>query len=172
MHIRTLAWCAIALLSASAVAAVPSSSACTAPGFHSFDFWIGNWDVYDLGHNALTAHVRVTSILNGCGIREDYRGIDGSQGESLSTYDPAHGIWHQFWLSNTGEIVDISGGLVHGAMILTGPEEGVHSPEVRGIWKRDGKTVRETGLQSKDHGHTWSPWFDLIFRPASPTSKR
>jgi hypothetical protein len=177
MHVRTLTLCAIALLLASASAAVagaavPSSSACTAPGYHGFDYWIGDWDVYDIGGKAVTAHVRVTSILNGCGILEEYLGSDGSRGESLSTYDPAHGVWRQFWVSNTGEIVDISGGLVHGAMTLTGPEEGTRSLMVRGIWQPQGHGVRETGLQSSDHGRTWSPWFDLLFRPASRSAKR
>jgi hypothetical protein len=36
---------------------------------------------------------------------------------------------------------------------------------LRGIWWREGATVREKAERSKDGGKTWSPVFDIVFRP-------
>jgi len=143
------------------------SKACTAPEYRSFDFWLGNWDVYNVDDGKKSAQVRVSSILNGCAIREEYAGVDGSAGESLSSYDAVHKLWRQHWVSNAGAIVSISGDLTSGAMILAGPEEGVRSSLVRGIWKPEATGVRETGERSQDDGRTWQPWFDLHFRPSA-----
>src|SRR5580698_873074 len=98
---------------------VQVGSPCSAAEYHAFDFWLGDWDVLEKDGANAVAHVRVEAILGGCAVREEYRGTDGSAGESLSSWDPAHGVWRQYWTSNTGEIVAIEGNLKAGAMVLT-----------------------------------------------------
>ena len=146
--------------------ALPVSMACGAPEYRNFDFWLGDWDVYRVADGVKSAHVRVTSILAGCAIREEYNGVDGSTGESLSSYDPSHQRWQQYWVSSTGEIVYLSGTVSGGAMILSGPEDGANTSMVRGTWRTEATGVRETGMRSRDNGQTWAPWFDLHFRRA------
>ncbi|MGB6158848.1 MAG: hypothetical protein WBH45_11230 [Acidobacteriaceae bacterium] len=144
-----------------------SGAACSAPEYHSFDFWLGDWDVFEKDGGSAVAHVRVTSILGGCAVREQYQGTDGSAGESLSSWDPAHRVWRQYWTSNTGEIVAIEGNLHAGAMVLMGPEEGTNRPGlVRGVWQPEKDGVRESAVRSRDGGKTWAPWFALHFRKA------
>ena len=143
-----------------------SATVCSAQEYREFDFWLGDWDAFNAGDGALSAHVRVTSILNGCAVREEYSGIDGVTGESLSTYDPAHKLWEQYWVSSSGEIVSITGGFSLGAMVMTGPEKGARTSLVRGTWKPEATGVREIGERSPDGGRTWGPWFDLHFRHA------
>jgi ketosteroid isomerase-like protein len=36
---------------------------------------------------------------------------------------------------------------------------------VRGTWTPAGDGVREVAVTSEDHGKSWKPWFDLMFRP-------
>ena len=68
----------IAGLSGSVVHAQPQSTAtktnsCTAPEYRSFDFWVGNWDAFDVDNpSKKVAHNRVDRILDGCVLLEDY----------------------------------------------------------------------------------------------------
>jgi hypothetical protein len=150
--------------------------ACSAAAYHAFDFWLGTWDVYDAANNSLTAHASITRVEGGCAVREEYRGLDGSGGESLSAWDAARSVWRQNWVSDKGAIVALEGNLQDGAMVLSGPERGTHKPDlVRGTWSQEGVPgsdakaggVHEVGERSTDGGHTWQPWFDLHFQPAS-----
>ena len=59
-------------------AAAPAS--CTASEYRQFDFWIGDWDVFDSTSAAPVAHVVVDRILDGCALREDYQGANGTRG--------------------------------------------------------------------------------------------
>jgi hypothetical protein len=163
-------WPRVALSLAPLVVAAPCTlraAPCTAPAYHAFDFWLGNWDVYDGA--TLTAHARITSVQNGCALREEFQSLDGSSGESLSAWDESSHVWRQNWISNHGSIVALSGGPRSGSMILAGPESGSHSPDqVRGTWKPEPTGVREIGERSTDNGQTWQPWFDLHFRRSAP----
>jgi hypothetical protein len=140
---------------------------CTAPEFHQFDFWLGDWDAADYGTTEKSAHVRVESILGGCVLHEIYQGADGHLGESFSLYVSPRGVWRQTWVTNKGEYLTIQGTLKAGAIDLVGTEEmpGGKQRLVRGIWKPERSGVRETATRSTDGGKTWAPWFDLLFSP-------
>src|ERR1700689_5038192 len=44
---------------------------CPAPAYRQFDFWLGNWDVFDVASpTIIVAHVRVVPILDGCVLHE------------------------------------------------------------------------------------------------------
>jgi hypothetical protein len=165
-----LANAAIVLLALQGACRAQSNGACDALPYRAFDFWIGDWNVFDVATNTKSAFVRVSSIQGRCGLREEYTAVNGSSGESLSTYDPRHRHWLQFWLSSAGAIVSISGTLQGENMVLVGHEEGVHSTMVRGTWKPEPDGVRETGEKSRDNGRTWQPWFDLQFRRVQDSS--
>jgi hypothetical protein len=162
-----------ALLSGSGVVSASAGSSpvgCSEKGFHQFDFWIGEWDVFDFGGSAPVATATITPVQDGCGLREQYRGAEGGGGESLTMYDPNTNLWRQAWVSNRGQIVIIEGGLHDGSITLSGPEYGGTAGRlVRGSWMpAEGGAVRETAERSEDAGHTWRPWFDIVFRRRSP----
>jgi ketosteroid isomerase-like protein len=141
--------------------------------YRQFDFWLGEWDVFEEGGSIREARVTVARIQNDCGLREQYEGTDGSSGESLSMYDTSTAEWQQTWLSNRGQVVFIHGTLQGEAMTLsgTGDSSGGHRL-VRGVWKPENAGVRETAETSSDDGKTWTPWFDLSFRKRSPLASR
>jgi len=143
---------------------------CDTPSYRQFDFWAGGWDVFDVGNPIQVAHANVDLILDGCVLREDYQGADGHRGQSFTIYDAARDVWHQTWVTNRGELLEIEGKLDAGVMILTGEDHAKHAL-VRGWWKPVNGEVRETAATSTDHGKTWKPWFDLVFRPGFPSPR-
>lgn len=142
-------------------------ASCSAPEYHQFDFWLGDWDVFDVATNAKDSRVRVTRILDGCVVHEDYQSVDGHNGESFSIYDASRKIWHQTWVTNRGRLLVIEGRLEDGSMVLRGVDRtaGGEERHVRGIWKPVEGGVRETAFTSLDGGKSWQAWFDLMFRP-------
>jgi hypothetical protein len=142
-------------------------SACTAPEYRQFDFWVGDWDAFEAGVSGSVARLKANRILDGCVLREQYAGLDGHQGESFSIYDQSRKMWHQTWVTNRGELLTIEGSFKDREMILSGADQGADGKKrlVRGVWKPDAGGVRETAVQSLDGGKNWEPWFDLEFRP-------
>lgn len=139
---------------------------CSGPEYRQFDFWVGDWDAFAVGTATPSARVRVTRILDGCAIREEYQDVRGLVGDSLSTYDRSRERWHQSWVTNRGQLLLLDGAFAHGAMVLEGPDRAAGAAAlVRGTWTRTQDGVREIGETSADGGKTWHPWFDLMFRP-------
>jgi hypothetical protein len=75
----------------------PISMPCSAPEYHEFDFWLGDWDSFDIADSTKNARVRIDRILDGCVLHEDYQSVDGHKGESFSIYDALRQVWHQSW---------------------------------------------------------------------------
>lgn len=148
----------------------PKTAPCADSQHHQFDFWIGDWDVFDTDNPAkLVARVRVDRILDGCVLREDYQDTEGHKGQSFSIYDAARKSWHQSWVTNRGQVLQLDGGLQAGDMALSATELTTDGKEkqIRGVWKPVADGVRETAVTSLDGGKHWEAWFDLMFRPHS-----
>src|ERR1700678_266301 len=148
-----------------------SAPQCASSAYRQFDFWAGDWDVFDVGSPIEVAHAQVDLILDGCVLREDYQGTDGHKGQSFTVYDAARKVWHQTWVTNRGELLQIEGKLDAGVMILSGEDHTKHTL-VRGWWKPGKGEVHETAATSRDKGKTWDPWFDLVFRPTTSAISR
>jgi len=145
----------------------PKSATCEDPQHHQWDFWIGDWDVFDFDRpNTAVARVRVDRILDGCVLREDYQDTNGHKGQSFSIYDAGKGSWHQSWVTNRGQLLLLDGKFQDGAMTLTATETMADGKQklIRGVWKTMEGGVRETAVSSLDGGKTWMPWFDLLFK--------
>jgi hypothetical protein len=145
---------------------------CETPAYRQFDFWIGDWDAFDIDNpRKVIARTRVTRILGGCVLLEDYQGADGHFGQSFTIYDSSRGRWHQTWVTNHGTLLVIEGGLEDGGkMVLQGTDRTTNSAtrQVRGMWIPVPGGVQESAVISTDGGKTWIPWFDLIFRRHKP----
>jgi hypothetical protein len=163
MH-ATRSWCEHHQVSPNIESAVP----CTDAAYRQFDFWIGDWDVFDIERpTVIVARARVELILNSCVVHEVYEGIDGHKGESFSIYDATRNVWHQSWVNDHGYLLTIEGRRQGHAVMLQGVD---HQPngkprQVRGEWRSEDNGVRETAARSTDGGVTWVPWFDIVFLP-------
>lgn len=145
-----------------------TSPHCTAPVYHQFDFFIGDWDTYDVTDSTkIVARNHVSPMVGGCAVREVYEQNDGMRGESFSTYDASRKVWHQSWVTNRGELLLMDGNLRGADMVFTATEKQKdgRSSLLRATWIPQHGSVRETAVRSTDGGRTWAPVFDIIFRP-------
>jgi hypothetical protein len=152
---------------AAAPTPTPSPTPCSAPAYRQLDFWIGDWDVFDVGDSKPSMRILVQKILDGCALRETYRDVDGMVGESFNVYDASRKVWHQTWVTNRGALLVLEGGMEGGRMALRATETTKDGPVLwRAFWIPQGAEVRETAETSSDGGKTWKPKFDIVFRKA------
>jgi hypothetical protein len=144
---------------------------CSAPEYRQFDFWLGDWDTFELNApDKVVARNRVDRILDGCVLREVYEQSDGLTGQSFTIYDAARKIWHQSWITNRGQLLVLEGGLQGNRIVLIGADRAADGKpiQLRGAWARVDGGVRETVETSSDGGKIWKPLFDIVFRPHKP----
>ena len=142
------------------------------PVNHDFDFWIGDWNVTGAnGSVAGTNHIEAVS--GGRGLYENWEGApppnspagtSGGSGKSLNAFNPAKNQWQQFWIGSGGNVLELSGGLVEGKMVLASAERTLRDGRKltnRITWtpNADG-SVRQQWEQSFDGGKTWTSVFD------------
>lgn len=154
-------------------AATSAGTACAHPESRQFDFWVGNWEVYDrAAPQQVVAHVDVERILGGCVLHERYSDVNGLKGESFSIYDATRKVWHQSWVTNRGQLLTVEGHRHGKTVTLRGVEIRNGAKFVTQVsWAPLGDgSVREWSARSPDGGKTWQPWFDLIFRPATASA--
>jgi hypothetical protein len=128
----------------------------------AFDFWVGEWDVEANG--SVGAHNSIGLIHDGRVVHERYSTDDGRfSGSSLSCFDAATGSWRQCWMDSAGQVLDLAGGWIDGAMVMTGRTHDGQVQRVRWTPNADG-TVRQHWTRSSDAGVTWVDVFDGTYR--------
>lgn len=151
-------------------AATPPPSACDSEGHAGFDFWVGEWDVYQTGGDAKVADSRIERKHNGCAVIENWMPLRGAGGTSLNHFDVATNRWYQKWVGSTPGAVEFEGGVVDGNMVLVGYWPNAFGPGQNALTRmtytrnEDG-SVRQHGEGSTDHGISWQTSFDFTYRP-------
>ena len=169
-----------------AQAATPSPAAATPPtppspgaqcqsaSHRQFDFWIGEWQVTNqqcpAGRTCPTSKSRISRVLDGCALLEEYETTSGYAGKSLNFHDSNSRKWHQTWIDTGGTPLYLEGGVEGRSMVLF----DVRKSRVNGVtWTQritwtplDGGKVRQHWEKSKDGGATWENVFDGLYTPA------
>jgi hypothetical protein len=141
---------------------------CSLSHYGDFAFWVGSWDVFDVEEGKQVARAEIDSMLNNCLVSEDYQGMEGGRGISLSSWNARRHMWTQHWVSDKGATASIEGNLNGDTMVLIGTYDTPAGHYLlKGIWRPEGRSVRETAWRSQDGGHVWKQWFDLRFIPQS-----
>lgn len=95
-----------------------NATPCDQPEALQFDFWLGDWDL-TWGEEGRGTN-RITKILDGCVIQEEFDGASsiGLKGLSVSTFNTALRKWQQTWVDNSGGYLDLVGEFSEGRMVL------------------------------------------------------
>jgi hypothetical protein len=147
------------------------SVAVRSPEQKQFDFWVGDWEVHD-GQGQRLGHNRVVALLGGTVLQEHWEGSQGDSGTSLNAYLPARRLWRQCWIDAKGGLLDLEGGMVGPAMVMSSVKEGPKGKIIERItWTPlpDGR-VRQLWDQSQDGGASWKVSFDGYYSRTKATS--
>jgi hypothetical protein len=176
MPARLLLPLALLLAAAPAVAQVPSRCAGDS-AYAALDFWVGSWEVY-VG-DTLVGRNRISKILDGCAIVEQWRDARGGQGQSLFYIEPSLGQWRQVWVTDRARR---PGGVKEKRLVRRFPGGAVRFQgevgDTGGTVHLDrttlsplpGGEVRQLIEVSGDRGRHWRTTFDARYRrvPTTP----
>jgi len=141
---------------------------CASPQYRQFDFWIGEWDVA-LPTGKAAGRNRITPLLAGCALREEWTGASGAHGTSLNAYDVPTKRWRQTWVDDSGTVLVLEGRFQGGRMVLEGdlPAESGRIAKQRITWTpQSAGGLRQQWESSIDGGKTWKTEFDGTYRKA------
>lgn len=159
-----------ALAAAAAPAQAPPTYSCDGPESRALDFWLGEWELTYAGQDGKPAKSRnrITKVLNGCAILEEFTGAPGTRldGRSYSVYDRNARQWKQTWVDNTGSYLDFTGTTDAGdAVFIRDAERQGKRFRQRMIFqdvKADSLTWR--WQRSDDGGATWATQWEIGYR--------
>ncbi len=129
--------------------------------FREFDFWVGEWDVFNPAGVKVGSNV-ITSAENGRVLIENWTNTGGGTGMSINYFDPETRKWKQTWVDQTA-VTHYAGEFADGVMRF----EGTHAATTGGLTKmimeftpNEDRSVRQYIRQSTDGGETWTVYFD------------
>lgn len=166
MHLPCLSLCALLLpwpVQASEPPVAPTRPDCSAAEHRAFDFWIGDWVVSSDGK--LAGHNTISVDHKGCTLREEWRSASGSRGSSLNTWDRRSRQWKQFWIDDSGTLLELVGDIEDGDMVMSTHIDSPKGPATHRIrWtpNPDG-SVRQHWQSRTDGSDEWSTVFDGLY---------
>ena len=165
---------AVLFLSTSFAQKLPPKSPCvTDEIYRQFDFWIGDWEAFNLKGNK-AGDSKISLILDSCIILEEWTStpVPGGfiyTGKSFNTYNATTKQWQQTWVDNVGGNTQYVQGKYEDKKIIFETNPWQYSTDTMAISRLTffniGKDkVRQLGQMSKDKGQTWITQFDLEYR--------
>ncbi len=95
--------------------AAQTDCACCTEAHARFDFWVGDWNVYDSLENKVGENT-IMKLEENCILLEQWRGTGGGSGTSMNFYDPSDSTWNQLWVDSNGGNLRLKGGFADGKM--------------------------------------------------------
>jgi hypothetical protein len=148
----------------------PGASCESDPSFHDLDFWLGSWRVVENGKPA--GSNRIEKIMSGCAVVEHWKGVDGSEGQSLFHHEPGSARWVQVWVTDRATLPGgakektLVARLKDGALRFEGEvpaaNGGTRLDRTTLVPLKDG-TVHQRIEISSDRGLTWKTVFDASY---------
>ena len=137
------------------------------PHSHDFDFWIGEWEVYQTGSKYLVGRSIVQSIAGECAILENWTSTQAQTGKSINYYNPSTSKWEQDWIgSGGGPQRYLNGEYKDNVMHFTYETVNAKGQKVTGNFKFyniDKNTVRQYQDVNNDDGKTVTVSYDFTY---------
>jgi tetratricopeptide (TPR) repeat protein len=141
------------------------------PEYKRFDFWAGEWEVFQGGQHAGANSVQ--RILDSCVLFENWTSDQGPPGKSFNFYDSTTHKWQQTWVDSTGSVLNLFGEFSDKALRYTGQTldaKGNKTLHKLTFFNLGPDRVRQLWEQSNDDGKTWTTvWDGLYVRKKSPS---
>lgn len=157
-----------------AVAAQPDIDPCDTPQSHQFDFWVGDWRVFDAKTAQMVAFDHVEKLAHGCIVQQNltlitdlYRRPNVAYrlfGIGVNRFDGER--WLELWADNQWGAIALSGKPEGGkAMVMTTLIPS-RNRDLRLVWETqaDG-SVRTLQYVAPAGSGKWELYGDLIYRP-------
>jgi hypothetical protein len=164
---------AVALAGDPPAPAAQTASPCDTPQHHQFDFWLGDWQVFDANNNQLVAFDRVEKHSQGCIVQQNLIFITDMYrrpgvayrltGIGVNRFDGEG--WLEMWADNQwGAIVLRGQPDANGSMVLTSIIPS-RNRDLRLVWEKlpDG-SVRCLEYVAAAGSGKWEKYGDLIYR--------
>ena len=90
---------------------------CCTDNHSQFDFWIGEWTVYDTLGNVVGSNV-ITKSYENCLLKEEWASKGINKGTSYNYFNPKDSTWNQLWIDNQGTILKLKGSFVENKMVF------------------------------------------------------
>ena len=142
---------------------------CTGPESKLLDFWVGEWDLtYTSNGQPAKSRNRISKILDGCVVLEEFTGGTGAQldGKSFSMFDVATRRWKQTWVDNSGSYLDFVGS-TDGADVVFSREAEVRGKKIsQRMVFRDvtPASLKWLWQKSEDAGKTWTTQWEIDYK--------
>lgn len=118
---------AFLILSISAIYSQDSTNnncSCCSSFHDQFDFWVGEWEVYDTLDNFVGSN-NIVKQYDNCLIQENWISAGKNRGTSYNYFNTKDSTWNQLWIDNQGTILKLKGHFVNGEMTLkSDPQKG------------------------------------------------
>lgn len=136
-----------------------------------FDFWVGEWNVYQTGTTTLVGHSKIEKASGGCMILENWTAVGiPNNGKSMNFVDPVTNKWEQVWVGSGGRGQNVGrftmGEYKDGAMrfSFTLTRQSVKLIGRFIFYNQGPNQVRQFQETSADEGKTWTTAYDLTYK--------
>ena len=120
--LNTLGFLLIFMFATQVVSQTNSNTSCKGKKYSEFDFWVGNWDVYNTNGQLIGTN-HLVKMQDNCVLQENWNSKTSSnRGTSYNFYNRTDGTWNQIWIDNTGFTLQLKGRFFEGKMVLKSSE--------------------------------------------------
>ncbi|MGZ8541242.1 MAG: tetratricopeptide repeat protein [Chitinophagaceae bacterium] len=136
------------------------------PKQREFDFWIGEWDVFQNGTSQVVGHSVVQKVSGECALLENWESARATNnGKSLNYYDVQSNSWEQDWVGSMGGAQRYLNGIYRDSAMRFTYESINNGKKVTGnliFYNMGPGKVRQFQDVSED-GKTFTTSFDFIY---------
>jgi hypothetical protein len=156
-------------------AAEPPVDPCDTPQHHQFDFWVGDWQVFDAKTNQLVGFDRVEKHSQGCIVQQNltmltdlYRRLGVAYrlaGIGVNRFDGES--WLEMWADNQWGAIVLRGMPEGGKAMVLKTITPSRNRDLRLVWEKhpDGSVRALQYVATPAGSEKWELYGDLIYRP-------
>ncbi len=132
-----------------------TNCACCDIHHDQFDFWVGDWIVFDTSGTEIGKNT-IVQMQDNCVLQESWSSPN-STGTSYNYFNRTDSTWNQLWIDNSGSHLELKGHAIENGMELssawiTGTSGTVYKNQI--IWKEqeDGSVTQTWNIVGQDNG--------------------